>query len=106
MPLPRYLYHYAPKSCRDSIESNGLVGKNNGRWAIYLAESPETWRGLHESADLWRVSTKVLNENDFSVVDSDLDEVLYWGKIDEEIRIPRAEIIRIKGQCDEIQFPI
>ena len=94
--LPKYLYHYAPKSCRASIESNGLVGKNNGRWAIYLAENPETWRGLHQSADLWCVFTEYLEEKDFSIVDPDLDEVLYWGKIYEEIRIPRTEIIRIK----------
>lgn len=96
MFLPKYLYHYAPKSFRDSIESNGLIGKNDGRWAIYLAESPETWRGLHESADLWRVSTEGLEAKDFSIVDSNLDEVLYWGKSSDKICITRSVIIRIE----------
>lgn len=97
MNIPKYLYHYAPKSCRDAIDKYGLVGKNRGQWAIYLAESPETWRCLHESADLWCVFTDDLDERNFSVVDPDLDELLYWGKIDEEIRIPRTEIMRVEG---------
>lgn len=95
MNIPKYLYHYAPKSCRDAIDKYGLVGKNGGHWAIYLAESTETWRCLHESADLWCVFTDDLEAKDFSIVDQDLDEVLYWGKSSDKICISRTAIIRI-----------
>ena len=80
MTIPKYLYHYSEKSNRSSILSNGLVGKNNGRWAIYLATSPRSWKGLYKVADLWRIDTALLDHSQFSVVDPSLDECLYWGK--------------------------
>ena len=80
MQIPRYLYHYSPISNHTDILSNGLVGKNNGKWAIYLATSPRSWRGLHKFADLWRIDTTLLDPSQFSVVDPNLDEILYWGK--------------------------
>ncbi len=80
MQIPRYLYHYSSISNHTGILSNGLVGKNNGKWAIYLAASPRSWRGLHKFADLWRIDTSLLDPSQFSVVDPDLDEILYWGK--------------------------
>ena len=80
MKIPRYLYHYSSISNHTGILSNGLVGMNNGKWAIYLAASPRLWRGLHKFADLWRIDTSLLDRSQFSVVDPDLDEILYWGK--------------------------
>ena len=80
MKIPRYLYHYSSISNHTGILSNGLVGMNNGKWAIYLAASPRSWRGLHKFADLWRIDTSLLDRSQFSVVDPDLDEILYWGK--------------------------
>lgn len=42
MQIPRYLYHYSPISNHTDILSNGLVGSNNGKWAIYLATNPRS----------------------------------------------------------------
>jgi hypothetical protein len=80
MQIPRYLYHYSPISNHNDILAYGLIGANNGKWAIYLASSPHSWRGLHKSADLWRIDTALLDPSQFSVVDPNLDEILYWGK--------------------------
>lgn len=96
MQIPRYLYHYSPISSHTGILSNGLVGNNNGKWAIYPAASPRSWRGLHKFADLWRIDTSLLDHSQFSVVDQDLDEILYWGKDNSgKIAIPPLHITHL-----------
>lgn len=96
MQIPRYLYHYSPISNHTDILSDGLVGKNNGKWAIYLATNPRSWRGLHKFADLWRIDTALLDPSQFSVVDPNLDEILYWGKDNlGKIAIPPTHITHL-----------
>ena len=96
MQIPRSLYHYSSISNHTDILSKGLVGKNNGKWAIYLAISPRSWRGLHKFADLWRIDTSLLDPSQFSVVDPNLDEILYWGKDNSgKIAIPSIHITHL-----------
>lgn len=96
MQIPRYLYHYSAISNHTDILSNGLVGKNNGKWAIYLATSPHSWRSLHKFADLWRIDTCLLDSSQFSMVNPNLDEILYWGKDNSgKITIPAIHITNV-----------
>lgn len=88
--MPKYLYHYSPKKNRNSILNNGLIGNHNGGWCIYLAESPDSWK--YAGMDCYRVSTKNLKPSDFTSTGDDIDEVLYWGKVDGIIQIPKENI--------------
>lgn len=89
--MPKYLYHYSPKENRLSILENGLIGSHQGKWCIYLAENIDSWKS--SSMDCYKISTKNLNVDDFtSTDDENLDEVLYWGKIDDKIMISKNDI--------------
>lgn len=95
--MPKYLYHYSSKENRLSIIKNGLIGSHQGKWCIYLAENIDTWKNYGN--DCYKISTKNLNPSDFtSTGDENLDEVLYWGKIDDKIMISKndIELIEIK----------
>ena len=94
--MPKYLYHYSSKENRLSIIKNGLIGSHQGKWCIYL-ENIDTWKNYGN--DCYKISTKNLNPSDFtSTGDENLDEVLYWGKIDDKIMISKndIELIEIK----------
>lgn len=94
--MDNFLYHWAPRTVRESIERDGLVGKNGGRWCIYLAREPGTWSGMVHDSDLWRVDITGLCTGDFSCIDPGVDEVLYWGKGDGvRIMIPGERVERI-----------
>lgn len=88
--LPQVLYHRSPVANRESILAKGLIGGRNlsGHWCIYLSENRDTWKSLGQDMDIWKVSTYGLCVNDFSSVDQDLDEFLYWGKTNGIISIP------------------
>jgi hypothetical protein len=88
--MPDYLYHYSPRENRASILHNGLLGAHNGEWCIYLAEDRHSWEAAN--SDCWRVSTKNLNCMDFTSADENLDEVLYWGRIQGKIAISKNDI--------------
>ena len=92
--MPDYLYHYSPKENRNSIMNNGLIGSHEGKWCIYLAENPESWKRLGN--DLYRINTENLNPIDFTSADETMDEVLYWGRIKGKIAIPKEYIELIK----------
>ena len=93
--LPKTLYHYSPKENRESIQEHGLLGgrNHNGRWCIYLSDSPDTWKGYVNNGDLWKVSTTELDDKNFSQLDYD---IMYWGKVDEKIRILPEYLERIE----------
>lgn len=87
---PKYLYHCSSKENRQSILENGLVGGHGGAWCIYLSEEPKSWK--QEEMDLWEILTDGLKLNEFTIVDEKLDEVLYWGKINGKITIPKENV--------------
>jgi hypothetical protein len=93
--LPETLYDYSPKKNRESILENGLLGGryHDGRWCIYLSDSPDTWKGYVEDGDLWKVSIGQLDDKDFGRLD---DEITYWGKVDGKIRILPEYLERIE----------
>lgn len=98
IPFPSYLWHYLPRINREEIFKNGIIGNHNGRWCIYLSHRYDSWKGLIADWDLWKVSTEHLNIDDFSIVDENVDEVLYWGKCGNKICIPNSEIILVESE--------
>lgn len=89
MNIPDTLYHRTTKQACTSIRVNGLLGSHNGHWAIYLSKHQDSWAGLHGSNNaLFSVDTHNLDKNEFTFIDPELDEILYWGKIDGVIKIP------------------
>ena len=88
--MPKFLYHYSPKKNRNSILNNGLIGNHNGEWCIYLAEKSDSWK--QADMDCYRVSTENLKPSDFTSTGDGIDEVLYWGRIDGIIQIPKENI--------------
>ncbi len=106
--VPRCLYHVTTPVNARNILKTGLIGDHNGHWCIYLSEFPTSWVGLHHNSVVLKVIVETLNPNDFTKVDPNLDEFLYWGKPDgNTIRIP-PELIEgghslIKNNPDECQ---
>lgn len=88
--IPKYLYHCSPKTNRQSILENGLIGKYNGTWGIYLSENPNSWKT--SDLDLYKVCTDNLDINEFYTVDEKLDETIYFGKIKNKVCIPNNNI--------------
>ena len=88
--IPKYLYHCSPKTNRQSILKNGLIGGHNGTWGIYLSENPDSWKT--SDIDLYKVCTDNLNINEFYTVDEKLDETIYFGKIKNKICIPNNNV--------------
>ena len=88
--IPRYLYHYSPKKNRLSIIEKGLIGSHQGKWCIYLAENIDSWKSSNN--DCYRILTKNLSVADFTSTGENLDEVLYWGKIEGKIMISKDNI--------------
>ena len=92
--IPPYLFHWSSKENRFSILKNGLIGKHNGKWGIYLSENPKSWET--KGFDLYKISTRNLDIEQFYSVDTGIDEIIYWGKIKGKIQIPISEIELVK----------
>ena len=67
-----------------------MIGSHQGKWCIYLAENIDSWKSSNN--DCYRISTKNLNVADFTSTGENLDEVLYWGKIEGKIMISKDNI--------------
>lgn len=79
----KYLYHVTSACNKSSILQQGLTRSNihkRNSFGIYLCENPSNWRGLSSDPIVVTVDTEGLREQ-FTTIDSGLDEFLYWGDI-------------------------
>lgn len=86
----RYLYHATPQENVESIQLMGLKpgGLHGQSFAVYLSESPISW--VESGMSVLRVDTKGLTGNMTTFGEKELDEILYWGRIEpDRIRIYR-----------------